>query len=499
MKRWRHAIARAGIPAVLPALLVGWSPSTHAAVGPLITVSGSMTLSITNGTTFQYDDFPGPRFHLVLTLSQPLSGINMLFTGQIQLENGQQLNANFTGPAADGVTYTADPPPSDRDNSGNLFAIGAHQATATLTYPTANPPITSPSVGFSITKRSMAFSCALGSLLFQPGQTEQVTLSAQSLDSSVPLDWTQGTAAVWLVGPVTFISSNLVPDSSGVVSIPTPMQTGRYALNCSFSGTDYYAPQESTTTNKTILISEMRQLSGVQLYTNPQTLVANQATQMLVVFSAPPGLSTPTGEFNITIGRYTIIYTQSIGIDPNGTASLTLAPIPDLHGADAITIHYFGDPIYNDQSVTFPMTNPAIPGSGGGGGGGAGTARSQATPTATLAATPTATSSVPTSAISSANGSPPFTTQQPGGSTKVKSPAWPFESGGMIALLIGFVLLVMGVAGAYVFWRRSGHLRGSGVPTLLGAYPPETVPIEPALRQEPSTKSWPLEEAPPQQ
>jgi hypothetical protein len=114
MKRWRPTRARAWTPILfflffLLPLLWGWSPTTYArAAGHFTTVSGSMTLATTNGTTFQFNDWPGPRFHLVLTLSAPWSGPNTLFTAQIQADNGQQLTAYFVGPAADGVTYTAD-------------------------------------------------------------------------------------------------------------------------------------------------------------------------------------------------------------------------------------------------------------------------------------------------------------------------------------------------------------------------------------------------------
>jgi hypothetical protein len=416
-----------------------------------------MTLAITNGTTFQFNDWPGPRFHLVVTLSAPWSGPNTSFTAQIQADNGQQLTAYFVGPAADGVTYTA-------DATGGYYAIGARTVTATLTNPTASPPIISNPVHFTITKRSWTFGCGMGTLL-PPGQATQVTLTAQSVDGSYPLVWSEGTATVWLVGPSTVTYANLQPDSSGVVSITTPAQIGWYALNCSFTGTPYYAPEQVNFTYKNILISQMRQLGGVQLYTNPQTLVANQATQMLVVFKPVPGQPTPTGEFNITLNSNPLIYTQSIKIAPDGTASLTLAAVANLYGATTITLHYFGDPTFNDQSVHFPMTNPAIPGSGGGSGPG------QATATANPTVSPTGAASVTSSAIATASplASP---TQQTGGGGQGQGSAGPLAGGGLLAVVVALGLLVMGVAGAYVLRRRGANPRRAEALFSLTKEPP---------------------------
>ncbi len=483
MKHWLRLLARAGICIFLLVFLGGWSPSTVAAQGQRSAVasaiSGSMTLKITNGTTFVYDG-PGPRFHLVLTLSAPISGTNTSFTAQIQADNGQQLVAYFSGPAADGVTYTA-------DASVFTWDIGTRTATATITDPVVSPSITSNKVSFTITQILTTLSCDLPMLLL-PGQAEQVPLHVDGLDGLVPLDWTTVTASVWLVGPKTVTYANLVPTSAGVVSITTPMQTGRYSLNCSYSGTAYYAPAQATSVNKDRLISEMRPLGGIQLYTTPQTMVANQTTQMLVVFKAAPGLPTPTGSFNITMpGPRGVIFTPSTSIGPNGTASLTLDPIPNLYGATGITVHYFGDPTYNDQSVNFPMTNPPVPGGGSGGGG---APHSQATPTANATATADATPG----ASAGATSTPPTAMQRAGDFPQI------WTSGGLLALLITILLLlVLSSATVYVLWRRRRQALRSGAPAQTRACLPETVSTTPVLRQEPSASHWPLEQAPPQQ
>ncbi len=436
------------------------APPTHAAARHSSAGSDTLTLSMANGAIFTYGSAVTPTFTAVLVLATPFTD-NRSWTVQVRLENGQMFqNVDPPNSSSDQLTYTFSiQTPYTSASSDSAIPPGDHTASATFDNYDTGVTTASNTINFTVTKASMNLACAIVGVLYyiwKPGQTEQIVLS-ESSNNQIPLDWTQGTATVTFVGPTTVIESDLQPNSGGIMTITMPSQLGWYALSCSFTGAAYYAAAVVTGINKEYLISEMSPLGGLQLYTNPTTMRANQATQMYIVFKAAPGLPIPTGTFNISIGVPLSYYTDSITIGANGTVAITLAPLAILGSGAIVSIHYFGDLYYNNQAVNFSGTNPPIPGNGGGSGNGGGAgatgsapAKPSGTPGATPGATPIGSATASATARGAATPAP-----SPVGLTSSSAPStW---TGGALLLLALVILLVAGSGvGTFFLLSRRG-------------------------------------------
>lgn len=409
----------------------------------------SLVLSL-NGTSFQYDDsYTFPKFTATLTLAAPLP-MNDTLSAQVNFDNGQALAFTSQFISTDRLTVKFYPDNGGYTTTGNPIALGSRTATATVNDQAAGTTTTSNQIAFTITKISLGLTCGAatvnGGTQIKAGQSIAIGLTATHIDPNVPFAWTDGTATVGFSGPGAVTYQNLQPDSNGNMTVTAPSALGSYQLTCSFSGTSYYAAAQASSGSNYYTVSDMSALGGMQLYTNPTTLAPNHSTQMYIVFQAASGLPIPTGQFNVTVGVYTVYYTNSINISSHGDALITFGSIPNLGGATEIDVHYFGDTHYKDQIFTFPLTNPAIPGGSTGGSGGSGGGGSPAQPKATATTTASAT------AIEGAT--PAATGSSGGGRAVLAANSAPFggDMGWLLAALVG-LLVVGGGVGGVVFWR----------------------------------------------
>lgn len=214
----------------------------HAAASRSASSNDTLTLSLTNGTTFTYGSNTTPTFQAVVVLATPLTA-NYLLTVFVKLDSGQSF-ANSSAPAesSDNVTYTF-----SIGTPGTYIPAGSRIATASFTNPSTNQT-TQGSTSLTITKANFNLACGTngstdGSTYgtWKPGQKLQITLAATNLNTPTP-DWTQGTATITFQSQAaSYNSPSLQPDSSGVVTATTPPQVGRYNIDCTFTGTDNYA------------------------------------------------------------------------------------------------------------------------------------------------------------------------------------------------------------------------------------------------------------------
>ncbi len=464
MKQFGKALTWAWLAAIILALVATYAPSADAAVHAAAqrqNASGdTVQLSLTNGSTFTYATLPAPTFKVVVTLATQESG-NRISLATVKLDNGQQFSGDPPTMSSDALTYTWTITASSADGTSQPVEVGSRTAIASFTNPDTSVTTLSNPVSFTVNKASFSLGCGeSGTLthLIKAGQPMQLALSNQSMGTQLPVDWTQGTATITFLGPATVTDANLQPDSSGLITLPAPTTVGRYNLSCSFTGTSIYMPSSITTTMYPLLISEMNQLGSVQLYTNPTTIVANKQIQIELIFHAAPGLPTPTGEYNITIGTSPMYYTSSITIGANGVSEITLSPIFNLYGANQLNVHYFGDGYYNDQIVTFPLTNPAIPGGSTSASSGSSGSKSGAT-SASATATPQATTTVGSvgdgSSATSATPSSQPATPAPGILSAFGPLSW---TNGALWLVALAILLALGAGGGTFYWlsRRRG-------------------------------------------
>lgn len=477
---------------LLFALFAAWAPTmpAHAAARHRSATSDTLTLSLTNGPTLPYSSSSVFHFVAVATLAAPLTAGMSLSLQAYLLESGQSMayavsQSTFAGP--DGVTFTM---PIDLPATSYGLMPGPHTVYARIINPDTKVATTSNTVSFTISPIYSGLMCGVGSsganingsATWTPGQTVTIAMQNETSDPNVPLDWTKGTATITLTGPKTFTYPNLSLDSNGATTFPAPTTVGRYEMDCKVSGVPYYTFGDSLGGVASYLVSESKALGGVKLYTNPTTLVVNQATQMYVVFLAAPGLPTPTGEFVIYIGQGAYFYyTQSIKIGSSGTAFVKVGALPNLYSANNITVHYFGDPYYKDQSVNFTLTNPAIPGSGGGG-----TTPGHASATATphAKATASATGTAPASSGATSGGLP-SATPTAGSSPSVLGSFGPLSGGGMVALLMVIALLVVGSsAGTFVLLSRRSAARASLGGASMDPPPPPPSPSGPPFNDD---------------
>ncbi len=463
----RLACVAALVLGLLLACLAIVAPPARAAARQGSASGDTVTLAMANGTSFQYQGLPSPRLQVTVTLGQAVT-INQTATIVVKLENGQSFSSTIlVGPSSGTLTYSDTVIASAFYGSNGDPAIGDHTAVAMFTNPATGQTTQSNSVNFTINKLNFTLDCTFkGSItnIFKPSTSVQVALGAENTESNLPLNWNVGSVSIWFSGPMTTAPQTLQPTSDGLVTVTTPSKVGRYNPHCAFSGSTYYNAANTDWTTFPLLISDMSQLGGVQLYSNPTTFVGTQTMELYIVFHAAPGLPTPTGEYNVTMGTNPLYYTNSLTVGPNGDSSVTLKPNPNFKGASQITVHYFGDGYYNDQSYTFPMTNPAIPGgASGSGGGGAKPAQPKATATAHAKATASATATV-------ADGATPAATPASGHAI-LSATASPLGGnvGWLVAVLVGLIVLG-GAIGGVVFWRSRRKaatlVAASGSPTL---------------------------------
>ncbi|HEX8983480.1 MAG TPA: hypothetical protein VF792_11950 [Ktedonobacterales bacterium] len=464
MKRIWQALAWGGLSLLLMMTLAGFQPAArvHAAPRHASVTSDTLTLSMANGTTFTYGSSTTPTFTAVLQLAKVFT-TNRGWTVIVTLDDGQTFS-NVSPPTSsqDQLTYTFTIPST---TNSTLIPPGTH--TAYATFDNWDTGITSTSNQVSLTMNKAPLSLGCGStngaaLMFKAGSSEQFGLTNTAAASSFapPIDWTQGTTSITFTGPATFTDSNLIPDSSGHLNVMMPPQPGKYNIDCTFSGTQYYAPGEMQTTQFNTIVSQMLSLGAMQLYTNPTTMVSGKSTEMYLVFQAASGAPTPTGQFEVSIYTNPMYYTQAITVGSNGTNLITLAPISNLASGSALWVQYYGDTTYANQSFKFTLTNPAIPssvtGSGSsvsaGTGGTGGTVANSPKPTTTPQATTTTGPTGTPGASSTANtGTQPSTAsgKPPSGLFAAFGPA---AGAAMWIVIILCVALASGVGYGVYYW-----------------------------------------------
>ena len=355
-------------------------PAQAAARTPQVPRSGSdtVTLSITNGTTFTYGGTQQLIFKAVVDFGTAPTA-NYFWGISVQIEDGEGISgSNSPDPSSNGLTLTF-----SHMTSIATIPVGRHFAVASFFNPGTKTTTYSNSVSFTVNKATPNFTCSIdGTSDYFVGAGKSLHIS-MAPTGQVPVDWQDTTYTVTLDGPTHLKLSNLAPDSNDEVTVTSPSQVGKYLLGCMFNGTaSFNAVPYNDTTPYTV--SALHSLESVELFTNPTTLTANTKMDFDVVFHAAAGLPAPTGEFNIYIGDY--YYTDSIQIGSNGTTLVHLNPLPTLVSVSKITIHYWGDIYYNEAEVNFPLTNPPIP-SGGGSGSTGGTTVSGNSTQATASAT----------------------------------------------------------------------------------------------------------------
>ena len=430
----------------------------------------TLSLAITNGSTFVYSQQPSPRFTVTLVLAQPFSE-NRYYTATVTMDSGESFGGTVSSESQDKLTYAFDV----LTNGGSITG-GNRTATATFMNPDTGITVTSNSVNFTITPGTLPnFTCSLQNLtgLANPGQSLTFNM-AVSPPPTAPGDWQSSMYTIQFVGPTTITYPNLRPDSNGDVTVNAPTQIGVYGEpKCFFNGTADFGSAEASEDSISVTVSEKHALGSVQFYTNPTTPVVNQPISVYVVFHPASGLPAPTGYVSFGIVGASTGY---IPLNSDGTLLVNLGPVPSDVGPSATwSVYYDGDPYYDVASVNFPLTNPAIPGGSGGGGGsgnGGGTGSfgsPQATPSAGPKATATATRlATPTVTTASPNAIHPAAIASGGNATAL----W-------LAGALG-VLVVLGGAGGFFVWsRRRTALAAAnaGVP-FMSAPPPGQSPYD---------------------
>ena len=430
-------------PLVLATSLLTAAPA-HGAARTSATGSDSLTLSLTNGTSFVYNEYPYPDFHADLVLAQPLSANYSLSVTLTLTDINQTITLGELGPI-DTLHYSFD---SKVNGAAVTIVTGSHTAVASFTNIDTHVTTQSNPVNFTITRSAATINCSISrSGIMPPGTMLQIHVDMTASPNSGPVDWQDATYAVKFVGPITMTSPQMKLDSSGNMSIPAPTRIGYYnQVFCMFSGTSLFAPTSANIAGQELLISEMHPLSGAQIYTNPATYVVNQTIQMYVVFHGEPGLPPPSGYYGIRLGNH---YTKVIQLGSDGTSLIKLEPLSNLGGATQIQIGYQGDPYYNSQVYYFPLTNPPIPGSSSGGSGGNPVPSGSSPITAKKVASKSAAT-----ATTAATSSP---TAYPRTGAPVVAPTHPSGNGAPIWLvaLLGLLVLGGGAGATWYVWRRN--------------------------------------------
>jgi hypothetical protein len=454
----RYSIVRIG-RALAVTLLVLMSAAltaaaTQAAPSFRPNTGGTLTLALANGTTFIYAGQPGgtpaPKFTATLVLTAKRTSNT---AAQVIVTIGSQTFANSSAPSvsADQLTYTF-----TVDTAGVPLPAGQYTAQARYHDPVNGIDTTSNTVSFTINRATPQPQCTINNvtLLVDTGQTLRITMSFNSDNAFVPVDWQNATYQIIFVGNTagnTITSSVLSPDNQDSVTVQAPARYDWYAVDCRFLGTNNFGPATGRDAGQPILISAKHPLGTVHFTSNPWPLVPNQTAHVDIKFDAAPGGPIPNGAVAIQIGR---LSTNFIELGANGEIATTLGSLASYAGITDVFVLYQGDPYYNAGSVGFPMPS----GSGGGGGGGG------SQPTATSAQTPGAAGTATAQAYT--GGTPGISTSTGDSNTLLSSNASRAHNAGgnslpwWLALASVVVLLGGGgVGGGLYLSRRAARTR----------------------------------------
>lgn len=429
----------------------------------------TVTLSTANGTSFTYAGTQ-PSFTAVVTFGTKPTA-NYFWMVKIDLEDGESFSSvNGPTPSPDGMTltFTRIIPPSP-------IAAGQHAATATFNNPGTGTAVTSAPITFTVNKATVDLACSVDNQwrrFVGVDETLNLYMIPYSGSGALPAAWLNGTYSVTFDGPTQVTYSNLTSDSNYAVKVKAPSQNGLYTVTCTFNGSASYTPSTVTDTFP-FVVSSQHALGSAQLFTTPSRLVPNQTFDLYLVLHAAPGLPTPTGDYQIWMGNW---FTNSIKLTSSGDSLIRVLAPPDLSGINQITIHYHGDTNYDITNISFPMTNPPVPGNTGTPSSGTVSTSNNphATPpaVATISATTTPDSETLTPTSVGAGGVTPHgSSSSP--STGDSSGLW------LIVILALFGAVILGSAAGIAIYliRRRKALPGTSVPQMGGSsygygYPP---------------------------
>ena len=435
------------------------------AVAPMqthVSASGdTLSIAMTNGSSFVYGGNPTPGFTITLVLPAPPT-LNTAETASVSIDNGPLIGSQQVSESSDRLTFVF-----QATTDGISIVPGSHTASSQYYDPDSQQTVYSGSVGFQMAKGNALLNCSITNFASPVAVGQSLTFGMSFQDSpNYPVDWQNGTYTITFKGPTTISVANVAPDSNDTITIHAPTAIAEYGQpDCTFNGTSLYNSATATAVGQPILVSEEHALGSVQVFTNPTTLSGGQPADIYIVFHAAPGLPTPTGYVSLTFG-YT--YTNAIAIGSGGVIYAHLPPLPSLSGLTQFQIDYEADPYYNSATLNFPLTNPPIPGGVGGGNGGGGTGGSFGSPQATPSGTPHATATatrVATPTVTTASPNAIHTTTGSSGGTTTA--LW-------LAGALG-VLVVLGGAGGFFVWsrrRRMALAAANAGPPFMSAPPP---------------------------
>lgn len=423
------ALLALALPLALAGALAA-APRAHAA-------SDSLTLQIQNAIVVQGTC---PTFQATLRLAAPLlASENPSIT--LSVSTVPSFRLAYTSASADRMTYTF----VDCVSSATTLIPGNYYAKASFLNPDTHYEVFSSLVEFKVVSSTTTTKCYVnndnggGGML---GEGVELDVAASTMSGATPVSKAGDLYTVTFAGPTTYTTPPLPVSSTGLIRTTTPTQYGEYALTCTFLGNNSF--KSSSASAGHLKVGEMLKLGAMKLYTNPTTIAVGVPLEFYVVLQPASGHPTPTGTFTITIGGF---YSNSISVSSSGATLVKMNSISTLKNASGIIVSYYGDYHYAYDQVTFPLTNPAIPGSGGGGGGGGGGA--SATPTMTAAAaTGTATASVTPAATATTGSGVAMNAGGGAGPSGNNTPLW------LIGALGLLVVLGAGAGFGYYMLRR---------------------------------------------
>lgn len=331
----------------------------------------SVLLQITSSPPFVFGSYP-INMSATVQLSSRVSHIPSAMS--LRLSNGvsEWLTLHSTSPDYLTLTYHG----SVSLVSGTVIP-GDYTATASFANPDTGITTTSNTVSFTVNKVHSSVTCRVieGTVVAGSVFYLQTTLNGNSTPSG-------DTYKVSFAGPVSVPSVTLQTDANGNIHMTAPAHTGNYTLTCAFAGDSRYQPATATTT---LSVQGNAQVASIRLYSNPTTVTRGITMEFYIVLQPASGQPAPTGYLTIIMG---VLESSAIKVGSNGATLVDLSPLPTSGNPfSQIKVTYSGDTRYLTKTASFPLTNPAIPGSGGG---------SSATPTpkaTSAAATGTATAS----------------------------------------------------------------------------------------------------------
>ncbi len=389
----------------------------------------SVLLQITNSPPFVFGSYP-IDMSATVQLSSPVSRTPSEMS--LRLSNGvsEWLTLLSTSPDRLTLTYHG----SVSLVTGTVIP-GDYTATASFANPDTGITTASNTVSFTVNKVHSSVTCRVieGTVVAGSVFYLETTLNGISTPSG-------DTFKVSFAGPVSVPSVTLQTDLNGTIHTTAPAHTGKYTLTCAFAGDSRYQPATATTT---LSVQGNAQVASIHLYANPTTVTRGVAMEFYIVLQPAAGQPAPTGYLTIFLG---VIEYTGIKVGSNGATLVDLSPLPASGNPfSQIKVTYSGDSRYLTKTASFPLTNSAIPGSGGG---------SSATPT------PKATSAAATwTATASTSGTPIATStagtggnRRTGGTSLTAGSA----SGNTVLWLAGGLglLFVLGASARRSLWRR---------------------------------------------